>query len=335
MLGCYHVVRGKGTTEVRKSLPNITFLCLIASLAFFSTTSQGKQIVFAAENQQGDEQVKDSTSALQSWMAELVDAVKTRDNSREKRLIESLIIPIDASPWFAEHFDKNTAALLRSAYAESMKDFEGTATHLFEADVKRGSMDIHVNRYADPNTAPGPFDRVLHSMTTRVPLYEVAIHGDRPSFQIALPPNGGPTKVVAGDLDGCFVDTAEGFRYIPSTVLMIAVQQRAKQNYEILSQDADGRPAVVRMNSVGLTIVERMYPTYPEKARAKRISGEVRVSARIGKDGRVKELNVKSGPPELQKAALDCVRKWRFKPVKIDGYPVDVESEFAVFFSVS
>lgn len=317
-----------------KSLPKITFLCLIASLVFFAATSRGKQTVFAAGNQQGDQLVKDSSSALQSWMVGLIDAIKTRDDSREKKLIESLIMPIDASFWFAEHFDKNTAVLLRSAYAESMKDFEATASSLFEADVKRGSIDIHVNRYADPNTAPGPFDRLLQSMTTRVPLYEVAINGERPSFQIAISPTGGPSKVVAGDLDGCFVDTVEGFRYIPSSVLMIAVQERAKQNYEILSQDVDGRPAVVRMKSVALTIVNRIPPTYPESARAKRISGEVIVSARIGKDGRVKEANVKSGAPELQKAAVDCVKKWRFKPVQIDGNSVEVESEFAVAFAL-
>lgn len=320
---------------MRKSLPNITFLCLIPSLVFFATTGQGEQTVLAANNQQDDQLVKDSSSNLQSWTAGLIDAIKAGDNSREKQLIESLIMSIDASSWFPEHFDKNTAVLLRSAYAESMKDFEATAGRLFEADVKRGSINIHVNRYADPNTAPGPFDRLLQSMTTRVPLYEVAINGERPSFQIAISPTGGPSKVVAGDLDGYFVDTAEGFLYIPSSVLMIAIQERAKQNYEILSQDADRRPAVVRMKSAALSIVERVYPTYPESARAKHISGEVRVSARIGKDGRVKEVIVKSGPPELQKAAADCVKKWRFKPVQIDGYLVEVESEFAVLFSVT
>jgi hypothetical protein len=63
---------------MRKSLPNITFLCLIVSLVFFSPFSQGKQTAFVAENQQSDELVKDSSSALQSWMAELIDSIKTK-----------------------------------------------------------------------------------------------------------------------------------------------------------------------------------------------------------------------------------------------------------------
>jgi protein TonB len=267
-------------------------------------------------------------------MVGLIDAIKTGDASREKELIESLVIPVDSSPWFAEHFDKNTAVLLRSAYAESMKDFVSNASHLYEADVRSGQIDIHVNRYGDPQTDRGPCDRLLEKMTTSAPLYEVAINGQRSSVQIAISrPGGGPSKIVGGDLDGCFVDTPEGFRFIPSSVLMIANREQAKQEYEILSRDAADRPAVVRMKSVALTTLNRFPPAYPESARAKRISGEVIVSARIGKDGRVKETNVKSGPPELQKAAADCVKKWRFKPVQIDGYAVEVESEFAIAFS--
>lgn len=320
---------------MRKSLPSTTFVRVIAMLVFFATTSQGKATLFAAVRQQGDQPVADASGALQSWMAGLIDAIKMGNATREKQLIESLVMPIDSSSWFAEHFDKNTTVLLRAAYVESMKDFESNASQLYESDVKRGSIDIHVNRYADANAAPSPFDRLLESMTTSAPLYEVAISGQRPSVQIAMSrPGAGPSKVVGGDLDGCFVDTAEGFRYIPSSVLMIADRERAKQNYEILSRDAADRPAVVRMKSVALTIVSRIPPTYPESARAKRISGEVIVAARLGKDGRVTEANVKSGPPELQKTAVDCVKKWRFKPVQIDGNPVEVESEFAVFFAL-
>jgi TonB family protein len=317
---------------MRKYSPNSTFLCLIASLVFFAASGQGKSTL--STGSQGNQPAADSSTALQTWMVGLIDAIKTGDASREKELIESLVIPVDSSPWFAEHFDKNTAVLLRSAYAESMKDFVSNASHLYEADVRSGQIDIHVNRYGDPQTDRGLCDRLLEKMTTSAPLYEVAINGQRSSVQIAISrPGGGPSKIVGGDLDGCFVDTPEGFRFIPSSVLMIANREQAKQEYEILSRDAADRPAVVRMKSVALTTLNRFPPAYPESARAKRISGEVIVSARIGKDGRVKETNVKSGPPELQKAAADCVKKWRFKPVQIDGYAVEVESEFAIAFS--
>jgi len=105
--------------------------------------------------QQAEQRAKDSSSALQSLMDELIDAIKTKDGPRDKQLIEGLILPKEAS-WFASHFDKNTADSLRSAYQESMKDFEATTRRLYEANVQRGPIDIHVNRYADPKTAPEP-----------------------------------------------------------------------------------------------------------------------------------------------------------------------------------
>lgn len=320
---------------MRKSIPNATFVCGIASLVFFAAIGPGKQSLFAAASQQGNQPVADASGALKNWMEGLIDAVKKGDATREKQLIESLVMRVDSSSWFDDHFDKNTAILLRAAYVESMKDFESNASQLYETDVKHSSIDVHVNRYTDANAAPSPLNHMMDSMTVKDPLYEVAISGQRPMVQIAISkPGGGPSKVVGGDLDGWFVDTAEGFRYIPLSVWMTAARERAKQDYEILSRDAADRPAVVRMKGVALTTVNRVPPIYPESARAKRIQGEVIIDARIGKDGKVKEANVKSGPPELQKAAVDCVKKWRFKPVQIDGNPVEVESEFAVAFAL-
>jgi TonB family protein len=314
------------------AIQSLLGLCLSVVLTIISPG--GIQSVFAAENRRDDQLAIDSSNALRDRMAELIDAIRKKDGSREKRLLENLIMPSDTF-WFAEHFDKTTAEILKSAYAESMRDFEEKASGLYAADVRRGPTEVHINRYADPSTAPPPFDRLLQSMTTRVPLYEVALNGERPSFEIVVPSTGGPSKVVAGDLDGCFVDTAEGFRYIPSRLLIIADQERAKRNFEIFGKDAEGRPTVIRMKNTALTTVKRSYPTYPASARSKHIVGEVTVSARIGKDGRVKEVNVKSGPPELQKAAVNCMKEWRFKPVQIDGYPVEVESDFAFASSLA
>src|ERR1700746_3027126 len=180
---------------MRKYSPNSTFLCLIASLVFFAAGGQGKSTL--STGSQGNQPAADSSTALQTWMVGLIDAIKTGDASREKELIESLVIPVDSSPWFAEHFDKNTAVLLRSAYAESMKDFVSTASHLYEADVRSGQIDIHVNRYGDPQTDRGLCDRLLEKMTTSAPRYEVAMNGQRSSVQIAISrPGGGPSKIV-------------------------------------------------------------------------------------------------------------------------------------------
>jgi protein TonB len=74
-------------------------------------------------------------------------------------------------------------------------------------------------------------------------------------------------------------------------------------------------------------------PVYPEKAREAKVSGTVVMSAVIGKDGAIKNLNIISGPPLLRQAALDAVSKWRYRPTKLNGEPVEVATQINVNFT--
>jgi TonB family protein len=60
---------------------------------------------------------------------------------------------------------------------------------------------------------------------------------------------------------------------------------------------------------------------YPESARAAGIQGRVWVFALVGIDGRVIRVQLKSGIPVLNAAALACVRDWNFEPVAWQGAP--------------
>ncbi len=52
----------------------------------------------------------------------------------------------------------------------------------------------------------------------------------------------------------------------------------------------------------------------------------VNLSVLIRKDGTVKDakLDQSSGYPELDKAALEGIRKWRFKPGTVDDEPTEI-----------
>jgi TonB family protein len=80
-------------------------------------------------------------------------------------------------------------------------------------------------------------------------------------------------------------------------------------------------------------ILNRVQPVYPPLARQTRISGTVRLHAIIGKDGTIQSLEVMSGHPLLQQAALDAVRQWRYQPTLLNGEPVDVDTTIDVIFS--
>ncbi|MEM1451776.1 MAG: energy transducer TonB [Planctomycetota bacterium] len=57
-------------------------------------------------------------------------------------------------------------------------------------------------------------------------------------------------------------------------------------------------------------------PRYPPQARARRLQGTCKLLCVIGADGRVKSVTVatSSGHEILDDAAVDAVRRWRFKP---------------------
>ena len=66
---------------------------------------------------------------------------------------------------------------------------------------------------------------------------------------------------------------------------------------------------------------KRVNPVYPQTARTMRMSGVVRVEVTIDEAGNVAEIKQTDGPSMLQRAAVDAVRKWQFKPFTRDGQP--------------
>ena len=75
-------------------------------------------------------------------------------------------------------------------------------------------------------------------------------------------------------------------------------------------------------------------PVYPDAARAKGISGLVILEAIISADGGVTSARVLKSIPELDAAAIEAVRQWRFEPTLLNGVPVPVIMTVTVNFSL-
>jgi protein TonB len=58
------------------------------------------------------------------------------------------------------------------------------------------------------------------------------------------------------------------------------------------------------------------------------------LSAVIGTDGSVEDLQVIGGPELLQQAAVDAVRSWRYRPYLLNGQPVEVKTQINVIFTL-
>jgi protein TonB len=69
------------------------------------------------------------------------------------------------------------------------------------------------------------------------------------------------------------------------------------------------------------TPVNKLPPTYPGSLLSKGIGGRVLVTCSVDETGRVVAASIKqsSGHPDLDKAAINAVNKWKFKPATKGG----------------
>jgi TonB family protein len=87
-------------------------------------------------------------------------------------------------------------------------------------------------------------------------------------------------------------------------------------------------------NDMAAKVIRQDPPVYPESAQRAGISGSVTLAVVVGRDGGVHKVEPLSGPPELQKAAVDAVKQWVYKPTLLNNEPVEVETTVTVQFSL-
>jgi TonB family protein len=86
--------------------------------------------------------------------------------------------------------------------------------------------------------------------------------------------------------------------------------------------------------STGLTggkLKSRVAPVYPA-ARQMNISGTVVLKATVSPAGRVTRVTVVSGSPVLAAAAEAAVRRWVYEPFRLNGQPVETDTQITVKF---
>ncbi len=84
-----------------------------------------------------------------------------------------------------------------------------------------------------------------------------------------------------------------------------------------------GAPAA-NANNTAPVAISQPAPNYPRDALRRGLGGTVRVQATVAPDGSVERMEVasSSGNRELDRAAMEAVRRWRFNPAMRNGQPV-------------
>jgi len=101
----------------------------------------------------------------------------------------------------------------------------------------------------------------------------------------------------------------QGFHQIVSwlvlglSILTISVPARPSQAQEM--DPASNRKALLRVA-----------PSYPQIAKTMKLSGKVRIVAKVAPSGKVISAEVVGGHPVLARAAADAVMQWRYEPAR-------------------
>ncbi|PYT09492.1 MAG: hypothetical protein DMF49_01990 [Acidobacteria bacterium] len=78
----------------------------------------------------------------------------------------------------------------------------------------------------------------------------------------------------------------------------------------------------------------KVEPEYPEMARKARVEGKVIIEAVIDTDGNVVDVKVLRSIPLLDKAAIEAVKRWKYRPAMQHGRPVKVYFTVVVEFNL-
>jgi TonB family protein len=92
-------------------------------------------------------------------------------------------------------------------------------------------------------------------------------------------------------------------------------------------------PAPGSGDSTALEAIKIVKAPYPYGAREKQLQGQVWVKILVSETGDVESAGVISGDPVLADAALQAVKKWKFKPFLKNGKPIKVSTKLPFDFA--
>lgn len=107
-----------------------------------------------------------------------------------------------------------------------------------------------------------------------------------------------------------------------------------KPPMELRKPSPPPRPTPLRMSEgvMEAALIHKVQPLYPAIAPAMHLAGTVRLRAIIATDGSVRQVDVISGNPLLAQSAVAAVREWRYRPTRLNGEAVEVETLITVNF---
>ncbi|MBI3679167.1 MAG: M56 family metallopeptidase [Acidobacteria bacterium] len=96
-------------------------------------------------------------------------------------------------------------------------------------------------------------------------------------------------------------------------------------------------PMAIRVggNVLAAKLTKQVRPAYPPLAKQAAMQGTVQLQVRIGRDGKVMDVQVISGEALLAQAAVEAVKQWEYATTLLNGNPVEVMTQVDVNFTLA
>jgi TonB family protein len=94
-------------------------------------------------------------------------------------------------------------------------------------------------------------------------------------------------------------------------------------------------PIIIPEATSRALLVHQVLPSYPLEALRAGLQGTVVLQALVGRDGAVEDLKLVQGYFALGNAAISAVKQWRFRPYRLNGEIVEMQTLLTVSFPLN
>jgi protein TonB len=124
------------------------------------------------------------------------------------------------------------------------------------------------------------------------------------------------------------------------TVFNVLGREQPRPSITVVAPPDSPQPASVQRvkvagNVQAALLLAKEPVIFPVLAQAAQVSGVVHLAVIVRPDGTVQEVHSLGGPALLISAAMDAVKQWVYRPARLNGQPVEVETTVDVNFNLS
>lgn len=149
------------------------------------------------------------------------------------------------------------------------------------------------------------------------------------------PPEAKPVREIFGANRNSYTDESVGS---DEAVDAKKGNTLAKEVDETKLEDSDASslptPTDEYLVSEMPVVLTEIRPVHPKEAKDKKIQGSVSMDVLIDEQGLVRQVRIIEGDEVFRSGALEAMKKFRFRPAKVDGKPVAVRIRYSLKFNL-